>query len=71
MGVYIDGYGRERVIVIAQSIPSGGDTGPVEGNYSGNNQQLTTTENTIAVAKVGPIAEIYDPEFAALLSGEL
>lgn len=67
----IDGYTLPQIQIIIQSIQADSSTGVSIGNYSGESQAIGTTEKTIATAKVGPIAEIYDPEFAAFLSGEL
>ncbi len=71
VGVTIDGYTLPQIQQIIQSINANTSTGVSTGGYSGEAQAVGTTEKTIATAKVGPIAEIYDPEFAAWLSGEL
>ncbi len=71
VGITIDGYTLPQIQQIIQSIQANESTGASTGNYSGQSQAVATTEETIAQAKVGPMIAIYDPEFAAFLSGEL
>ena len=71
VGVSIDGFTLPQITRIIQSINADETTGATSGNYSGSTSSIASTEASIAAVKVGATIGIYDPELAAILSGEI
>ncbi len=70
-GITIDGYTLPEIQQIIQSINADADVGTTTGGYNGEASGKTGMEESIATAKTGVMVAIYDPELAAVMTGEI